>query len=69
MMIEKIDTAEGRKQYRRRLAIVEPVFANSRTQKRLDHLTLRGKQKVDIQWMVSAMVHNIEKLAHYGQAA
>jgi transposase len=68
-MIEKIDTPEGRQQYSRRLAIVEPVFANIRTQKGLDHFTLRGKEKVDIQWMLSAMVHNIEKLAHYGQVA
>ena len=37
-MVEKIDTAEGRKQYSRRLAIVEPVFANIRTQRRLDLL-------------------------------
>lgn len=68
-MIEKIDTAEGRKQYSRRLEIVEPVFANIRTQKGLDHFTLRGKQKVDIQWMLYAMVHNIEKLANYGKIA
>jgi transposase len=68
-MIAKIDTPEGRIQYRQRLAIVEPVFANIRTQKRLDHFTLRGKQKVDIQWMLSAMVHTVEKIAHYGEVA
>jgi transposase len=68
-MIAKIDTVEGRKQYSRRLEIVEPVFGNIRTQKRLDHFTLRGKQKVDMQWMLYAMVHNIEKIATYGEAA
>jgi hypothetical protein len=65
-MIEKIDTPEGRQRYSRRLPIVEPVFANLRTQKGLDHFTLRGKEKVDSQWMLYAMVHNIEKIAHYG---
>ncbi|MFX0197982.1 MAG: transposase [Candidatus Hodarchaeota archaeon] len=68
-MIEKIDTPEGKQQYSQRLAIVEPVFGNIRTQKGLDHFTLRGKQKVDIQWMLSAMVHNIEKIANYGEIA
>jgi transposase len=68
-MIAKIDSEEGRTQYSRRLAIVEPVFANIETQKHLDHFTLRGKQKVDIQWLLYAMVHNIEKIAHYGEAA
>jgi transposase len=66
-MIEKIDSPEGKQLYSRRLALVEPVFANIRTQKHLDHLTLRGKDKVDIQWMLYAIVHNIEKLANYGE--
>jgi hypothetical protein len=68
-MIAKIDTVAGRKQYRRRLEIVEPVFGNIRTQKRLDHFPLRGKQKVDSQGMLYAMVHNLEKIANYGEAA
>jgi transposase len=68
-MIEKIDPADGKTQDRRRLEIVEPVFANIRTQKGLDHFTLRGKQKVDIQWMLYAMVHHIEKIANYGEIA
>ena len=67
-MKQKIDTAEGRRIYGKRLAIVEPVFANIRAQKRLDRFTLRSKTKVNIQWMLFAMVHNIEKIAHYGMA-
>jgi transposase len=68
-MIEKIDTPEGRQQYRQRLELVEPVFGNIRIQKGLDHFTLRGKEKVDIQWLLYGMVHNIEKIAHYGNVA
>jgi len=67
-MKAKIDTPEGRKIYSKRLAIVEPVFANIRAQKRLDRFTLRTKKKVNIQWMLFALVHNIEKIAHYGMA-
>jgi transposase len=68
-MIAKIATPAAREMYGQRLAIVEPVFGNLRSQKRLDHFTLRGKIKVNIQWMLYCIVHNIEKLLHYGGAA
>jgi Transposase DDE domain len=67
-MIVKIDTPEARKIYDVRLAIVEPVFGNLRSQKRLDRFTLRGKINVAIQWMLYCLVHNIEKIVHYGMA-
>ena len=66
-MMAKMDTPEGRRLYSRRFGIVEPVFANSRTQKHLDRFMLRSKQKVDIQWMLYSMVHNSEKVANYGK--
>ncbi len=65
-MAAKIDTERARKIYPRRVAIVEPVFANIRTQKRLDRFTLRGKIKVNIQWLLYCMVHNIEKIVNFG---
>jgi transposase len=65
-MKAKIDDPHGRMIYARRLAIVEPVFANIRVHKRLDHFTLRKKRKVDIQWKLFALVHNIGKILHYG---
>ena len=65
-MAAKIDTERARKLYPRRAAIVEPVFANIRTQKKLDRFTLRGKIKVTIQWLLYCLVHNIEKIANYG---
>ncbi|KRB85156.1 IS1182 family transposase [Noviherbaspirillum sp. Root189] len=64
----KIDTTEGRAAYGRRIATVEPVFGNLRYNKRLDRFTLRGQRKVDTQWKLYCMVHNIEKLAHHGYA-
>jgi len=66
-MKARIDTPAGRQIYARRLAIVEPVFANLRIQKRLDHFTLRTKAKVDVQWMLFALVHNIGKIHRYGK--
>jgi transposase len=67
-MKQRIDTPEGRAQYGRRFAIVEPVFANIRHNKRLDRFTLRGRVKVNAQWQLFCLVHNIEKLAHQGYA-
>ncbi|MCU0647844.1 MAG: transposase [Gemmatimonadaceae bacterium] len=67
-MRARIDSAIGRAQYDRRFATVEPVFANLRHNKRLDRFTLRGQTKVDTQWKLFCLVHNIEKLAHAGWA-
>ena len=67
-MVKKIETEKGRKIYPKRIAVVEPVFANIRVNKRLDKFNLRGKIKVNIQWLLYCMVHNIEKLANYGFA-
>ena len=66
IMKKAIDSPEGRARYGRRFATVEPVFGNLRYNKGLDRFTLRGQQKVDTQWKLFCMVHNIEKLAHHG---
>ena len=65
-MKAKIDSQQGKRIYARRLGIVEPVFANICVQKRLNCFTLRTKSKVDVQWRLFALVHNIGKIHHYG---
>jgi hypothetical protein len=67
-MKHKIDTPEGRRTYSKRLGIVEPVFGNIRACKRMDKFTLRGRLKVNIQWMLYCLVHNIEKIVNYGKS-
>jgi len=57
---------KGRKIYPQRIAIVESVFANIRVHKRMDKFSLRGKIKVNIQWLLYCMVHNIGKVTNYG---
>ena len=62
-----LDATPNRKEpaiYARRLAIVEPVFANLRSNKRLDRFSYRGLAKVSVQWLLYCLVHNCEKLAH-----
>ena len=65
-MKARIDSEAGRAQYSRRFATVEPVFGNLRHNKQLNRFTLRGQKKVDGQWKLMCLVHNIEKLAHHG---
>lgn len=67
-MKDKIDSAHGRKTYCKRLGIVEPVFANIRARKKMNRFTLRGKVKVNIQWKLYCIVHNMEKIAHFGNS-
>jgi len=68
IMKRAIDSPQGRALYGRRFATVEPVFANIRHNKGLNRFTLRGRTKVDAQWKLFCLVHNIEKLAHHGFA-
>ena len=53
----------GRQLYSQRFGTVEPVFANIRHNKRLTRFNHRGRAKVNTQWNLYCMVHNIEKLA------
>ena len=66
-MRQKIDLPESRRIYARRQGIVEPVFANLRSNKRLDHFTYRGQVKSNIQWLLYCLVHNLEKIARKGK--
>ena len=66
-MKEKIDSPMGRHVYSKRLGTVEPVFGNLETNKGLKRFSLRGKDKVNAQWLMYCMVHNIEKISTQGQ--
>lgn len=60
-MKARIDTREGRLLYSHRLGIVEPVFGHLHA-KGLRRFTLRSRRKVDTQWKLFALVHNVQKL-------
>ncbi len=66
-MQKRVDSRYGKQVYSHRMSVVEPVFANMGTQKGLNRFSLRGKSKVQGQWQLYCMVHNIEKIAHYGK--
>lgn len=63
-MIDKIDTLHGCDMYSKRMGIVEPVFANITVHKGMVRFTLRGKSKVNAQWLLYCCVHNIGKIAN-----
>ena len=60
-MRDKIDNPAYREIYSRRMQIIEPVFANMRYCKGMDRFTYRGQVKVNTQWQLYIIVHNIWK--------
>lgn len=65
-MKQRIDSQYGKQVYSHRMSVVEPVFGNITTCKKLNRFSLRGKQKVTAQWQLYCTIHNIEKLKNYG---
>lgn len=65
-MIKKIDSEIGRSIYSCRMGIVEPVFANIRSTLGLNRFSLRGKIKVNTQWLLYCITHNLGKIHRYG---
>lgn len=68
-MKHRVDSDKGKLIYSHRMSVVEPVFGNIGTNKGLNRFSLRGKKKVQGQWQLFCMIHNIEKLANYGEIA
>ena len=60
-MRKKFESVEYQDKYADRIQIVEPVFANIRYSKGLNRFTLRGQKKVNSQWLLYCIVHNLGK--------
>jgi len=58
----KFDSPSGRQLYAKRMGTVEPVFGNIQN-KGMRRFTMRGQIKVNAQWQLFTIVHNIEKIA------
>ncbi len=65
-MRHKIDTVAGQAIYSMRLAVSEPPFAHIRSIIGLNRFTLRTKSKVDTQWKLFCIIHNLKKIHRYG---
>ena len=65
-MKQRVDSAHGKHIYSQRMSVVEPVFANISSNKGLKRFSLRSRRKVQGQWQLYCVIHNIEKLKNYG---
>jgi hypothetical protein len=61
-MKHRVDSDKGKQIYSHRMSDVEPVLANIESNKKLRLFSLKSKVKVQAQWRLYCMVHNIEKL-------
>jgi len=68
-MKQKIDSPAGKQIYSKRLGTVEPVFGNIRHALRLDRFSLKGKLKVNSQWLLFCTLHNLRKIHRFGSVA
>ncbi len=65
-MKQKIDSKVGRHIYSQRLGIVEPVFGHMCEAMGIKRFTVRSKSKVDGQWKLMTMLHNLTKIHRFG---
>ncbi|MBV8515272.1 MAG: IS1182 family transposase, partial [Acidobacteria bacterium] len=61
-MRERLATAEGRRLYQQRQAVVEPVFGRIKEARGIRRFLLRGLASVHAEWLMICMTHNLLKL-------
>ena len=67
-MARKLRKKEGTEIYAKRKTIVEPVFGQTKEARGLRRFLLRGLTKVDGEWLLWGMTHNIKKLwSHFNR--
>ena len=67
-MKQKLKTQAGQDLYRMRKAIVEPVFGQIKEWRGFRRFLLRGLQKVQAEWKLICLTHNLLKLSRSGRA-
>lgn len=68
-MRERLQSEQGAALYKRRKAIVEPVFGQVKSVRGLDRFSLRGYANARGEWLLIAATHNLLKLFRHGKAA
>jgi transposase len=61
-MREKLRSVAGRAQYRRRQAVVEPVFGILKEQRGMRKFRRRGLAAVSTEWMLAAIAYNLTRI-------
>jgi transposase len=65
-MARKLRTVRGRATYKKRKAVVEPVFGQIKEARRLRRFLLRGMEKVCAEWKLMCTTHNLLKVFRSG---
>jgi transposase len=65
-MREQLATEEGKQLYRQRQAIIEPVFAQTKHNRRVDRFQRRGLGACRAEWRLITATHNLLKLWRHG---
>lgn len=60
----KIDSSIGQRQDRKRLGLIEPVFGNITVNKGMNQFSLHRQGKMNAQWKMYCLEHNVEKLRY-----
>jgi len=68
-MARKLRTKQGRIDYARRKAIVEPAFGQMKVRQAAGQLRLRGLAGAQCEWTLHVICHNLRKLANATQGA
>jgi transposase len=63
-MARRLRTKQGRADYARRKAIVEPAFGQMKVRQSAGHLRLRGLAEAQGEWTLHVICHNLRKLAN-----
>ena len=67
-MREQLATEEGKQLYRQRQAIIEPVFAQTKHNRRIDRFQRRGLWACRAEWRLITATHNLLKLWQHNLA-
>jgi len=62
-MTDQLTNTDTAKRYRRRQALVEPVIAHIKCNRRLDRFLLRGSAGAHLEWALGCTAHNLKRLA------
>ena len=68
-MRKKLDSEEGKKIYQRRMSTVEPLHGDMQKNRGFIQFVLRGLEKVNIEYNLLAIAHNIRKIILHGAEA
>jgi hypothetical protein len=67
-MDRKLQTRRGRRMYKKRSQIIEPVFGQTKTCRGIDRFQRRGLANCQSEWKVICGTHNLLKLWRSGKA-